>query len=261
MKLKFYQIDAFANKAYEGNPAAVIELEKWLDDKEMQNIAMENNLSETVFFIKSEKGYHIRWFTPVAEVDMCGHATLATAYVIFNELGYKEDIIYFDSKSGVLSVKKQDGFLQMDFPIQNIEKVEILEEFEKAFGIKPIAVYKSMDYLVVFEYQEDVLNLKPNLEVLKKLDLRGVIVTSKSKKYDFISRFFAPKYGIDEDPVTGSAYTQLVPYWSEKLNINKLSSKQVSKRGGELFCELKGDRVLIKGEAHKVIEGTFYHNR
>ena len=259
MKLNIYQIDAFANKPYEGNPAAVVPLETWLDDEEMQNIAMENNLSETVFFVPSDKGYHIRWFTPITEVDMCGHATLACAYVIFNELGYKEDIIYFDSKSGELSVEKQGDFLQMDFPVQEIKSTPITDDMIEAFGIKPVEVYQSMDYIFVFEHELDILDLKPDFEVIKKLNLRGVAVTSKSEKYDFVSRFFAPKYGIKEDPVTGSAYTQMVPYWSQKLDKKILFSKQVSKRGGELICEYKGERVFIKGKAVKFLEGFIWH--
>lgn len=256
MKLKIYQIDAFATKPFEGNPAAIVPLKKWLDDEILQNIAMENNLSETAYIVPTEKGYHIRWFTPLAEVDMCGHATLATAYLLFNDLNYKLDKIIFDSKSGELIVEKQDEYLSMNFPVQEIDKMEDFDSFQKIFGIVPLEVYKSMDYIVVFENEEDIINFKPDLELLKELDLRGVTITAKSKTYDFVCRFFAPNFGIDEDPVTGSAYTQLVNYWSKKLHKTSFSSKQVSPRGGEVLCELNGDRCIIKGKAVKYLEGT-----
>ncbi|MCH9812599.1 MAG: PhzF family phenazine biosynthesis protein [Epsilonproteobacteria bacterium] len=257
-KLKFYQIDAFANRPYEGNPAAVIPLEVWLDDEAMQNIATENNLSDTAFFVPVDDHYEIRWFTPNGEVDLCGHATLASAYVLFEVLGYSKEVVSFTSKSGILHVLKEDQYLMMDFPAQVLESTdEMYDFFTDVFGATPVEVYKSMDYLVVFD--EDISNFTPDVRMLEILDLRGVIITSLGEGYDFISRFFAPNYGIAEDPVTGSAYTQLVPYWSERLEKKELISKQVSKRGGELWCTLKGDRVLIKGKAVKVIEGVFYH--
>ncbi|MBU0632534.1 PhzF family phenazine biosynthesis protein [bacterium] len=255
MQLKIYQIDAFAKEAFEGNPAAVIPLEAWLDDALMQKIAMENNLSETVFFVKEGEHYHIRWFTPIAEVDMCGHATLASAFVLFEILNYPKDEIVFDSKSGELRVKKEHNQFVMDFPVQEIMACGVPHAISEAFEVQPKECYKSMDYLLVFENEEDVLNAKPNFEKLKNIDARGVIITAKSNEYDFVCRFFAPKIGIDEDPVTGAAFTQLVPYWSKALNKDEFRAKQVSQRGGEVFCKLDGSRVEIAGDAVKYLEG------
>ena len=256
MKLNLYQIDAFAKNIFEGNPAAVCSLDKWLEDDIMQKIANENNLSETAFFVKENNKFHIRWFTPSNEVDICGHATLASAYVIFKILNYEKNEIIFNSKSGILKVTKDDDKFKMDFPIQKIIKCDIPNSISKAFEIQPIECYKSMDYILIFENEEDILNAKPNLALLKDIDTRGVIITSKSKKYDFINRFFAPRYGIDEDPVTGSAFTQLVPYWNKVFNQDEFIAKQVSQRSGEVFCKLNNDRVEISGYAKKYLEGV-----
>ena len=256
MTLNLYQIDAFAKNIFEGNPACVCPLDNWIDDDIMQKIANENNLSETAFFVKENDNYHIRWFTPSKEVDMCGHATLASAYVLFDILDYQKDKIIFNSKSGILKVTKDNKKFKMNFPIQEIKKCNIPDNLLNAFEIKPIECYKSMDYILIFEKEEDILKAKPKFELLKDIDNRGVVITSKSKNYDFISRFFAPKYGIDEDPVTGSAFTQLVPYWNKVLNKTTFKTKQVSQRGGEVFCELKNDRVEISGYAKKYFEGT-----
>jgi len=255
VEITLYQIDAFATKPFEGNPAAVCPLNAWLHDEVMQSIAEENNLSETAFFVPKGNGYYIRWFTPASEVDLCGHATLAAAYVLFNILGYNKDKIEFDSKSGMLAVANDNEFLILDFSAQPPVSCDIPEEIVKAFGIAPIECLRSKDYVVVFERELDIESANPDFGELKKLDLRGVIITSKSKKYDFVVRFFAPKYGINEDPVTGSAYTQLMPYWSERLGSTKLHAKQVSSRGGELFCELQENRVNIAGKAVKYLEG------
>jgi len=255
LKLNLYQIDAFAKNIFEGNPAAVCPLHKWLEDKIMQKIANENNLSETAFFVKENDSFHIRWFTPLNEVDMCGHATLASAYVIFEILNYREDEIIFNSKSGILKVSKNNDKLKMDFPIQEIIRCDTPINILKAFKTKPIECYKSMDYILVFENEDDILNAKPNLDLLKDIDLRGIIITSKSQTYDFINRFFAPKYGIDEDPVTGSAFTQLIPYWNKVLNKDTFIAKQISQRGGEVFCKINNDRVEISGYAKKYFEG------
>jgi len=256
MTLKIYQIDAFANKIFEGNPAAVIPLEHWLEEDILQKIAQENNLSETAYFVPKEKGYAIRWFTPLTEVALCGHATLATAYVLFNELKNEKNSVLFYSKSGELMVEQKNNYLHMSFPLQNIIPSKEFDIFEKIFNIAPIAVYQSMDYMVIFEDEEVIKNLKPNMALLKTLELRGVIVTAKSTHYDFVCRFFAPKFGIDEDPVTGSAYTQLVTYWHNILKKMKFTSKQISKRGGEVICEIEGTRCIIKGNAVKYLEGT-----
>ncbi len=256
MQQKIYQIDAFTTKTFEGNPAMVCPLEHWLSDELMQQIAQENNLSETAFFVKEDEVYSLRWFTPTTEVDMCGHATLASAYVLFECLDYEKDTIAFSTKSGALKVWKEENRYVMDFPIQAIEPCDILEQIEKAFGVKPLATFASMDYIVVFENEEDILNAKPNLALLKALDLRGVCITSKNEKYDFVTRFFAPKYGVDEDPVTGSAFTQLVSYWAEELGKNVFDAKQVSARGGEVHCVVKGDRVEMSGGAVMYLEGV-----
>lgn len=255
MKLSLYQIDAFASKLFEGNPAAVCPLDEWLPDKTMQCIAEENNLSETAFFVPKDSGFHIRWFTPKGEVDLCGHATLATAYVLFDMLGYQRDTVEFESRSGLLLVARKNEQLVMDFPAQPPVLCDMPKEIEKAFDRTPIECLKSEDYLVVFGNEIDVESAKPDMGQLVKLDLRGVIITAKSSRYDFIARFFAPKYGIPEDPVTGSAYTQLAPYWAAKIGSKRFRAKQVSSRGGELVCEIANDRVLISGQAVKFFEG------
>ena len=255
MKLDIYQIDAFAENQFEGNPAAVIPLVKWLPEATMQAIAEENNLSETVFFVPTRNGFHIRWFTPVKEVELCGHATLASAYVLFNILGYKEEVLSFESLSGELLVTKNDNLLTLDFPAQPPEICSTPALLSSGLGKTPIECLKHDDYVAIFESEEDVLGLTPNNEALMQLNLRGVIATAPSSEFDFVARFFAPKFGIPEDPVTGSAYTQLMPYWADKLEKSKLHAKQVSNRGGKLFCELKGDRVLISGSAVTYMEG------
>ncbi len=249
MKLKMYQVDAFANLAFEGNPAAVIPLEQWLDEGLMQQIAEENNLSETVYFVPIEGGYHIRWFTPKREVKLCGHATLASAFVLFKHLGEQKDEVCFESLSGPLYVKRQGDALSMDFPAQKPEPCECPEALEKGLGVKLEACLACEDYVAVLENENALANLELNFSALAELDLRGVIATAPSEHYDFVSRFFAPKYGIMEDPVTGSAHTQLTPYWAERFGKNSLSAKQISARGGEVGCELKGDRVVLSGKS------------
>ncbi len=255
MELILYQVDAFAKEPFEGNPAAVISLETWIPDDLMQSIAEENNLSETAFFVPTKTGYHIRWFTPTMEVDLCGHATLAAAFVLFNFLGCNKGMVEFESKSGKLTVLQKDDWLVMDFPAQAPTLCNIPDEVIRAFNKKPIVCLRSVDYILVFETESDVSSIRPDMDYLRKLDLRGVVITAESKQYDFVSRFFAPKYGIDEDPVTGSSHTQLVPYWAERLGKTKLTAKQVSRRGGELVCEIQNDRVLISGMAAKYLEG------
>ena len=256
MKLSLYQIDAFAEKPFEGNPAAVVPLKEWLSNETMQAIAEENNLAETAFFIPSDNGFHIRWFTPKAEVKLCGHATLASAFVLFNCLGYRAESINFDSLSGPLSVTREGNLFTLNFPSQNPEVCDVPEDLVKGLGERPLECYRNEDFLAVFGSEKEVLNINPNHNHLEQLDLRGVIITASSSEHDFVARFFAPKYGIPEDPVTGSAYTQLMPYWSGKLGKSKLKAKQISPRGGKLICEIKGDRVLISGSATKYLEGT-----
>ncbi len=255
MTLKTYQIDAFATKVFEGNPAMVVPLDAWVDDALMQKIAQENNLSETAFFVQTNDMYELRWFTPLHEVDMCGHATLASAYVLFECMDYEREIIQFSTKSGILEVRKEKNHFIMDFPIQTLEPCDISEKIEQAFGLIPLATFASMDYIVIFENEEEVANATPDLAILKELDLRGVCITAKSENYDFVTRFFAPRFGVDEDPVTGSAFTQLVSYWKKELEKDDFFAKQLSARGGEVYCLLKGERVEISGEAVKYLEG------
>ncbi len=255
MEISLYQIDAFASDLFTGNPAAVCPLDEWLSDETMQAIAAENNLSETAFFVPMDNGFHIRWFTPVSEVDLCGHATLASAYVLFDILKYPKDKIDFASRSGTLSVTRDGDWFVMDFPAQPPVPCDIPAEIIQAFDATPVECLKSEDYVVVFEREADIESANPDFELLKKLDLRGVTITAKSTRYDFVARFFAPQYGIPEDPVTGSAYTQLAPYWAAKTGLKKFRAKQLSPRGGELTCEIADDRVLIAGKAVKYLEG------
>jgi len=255
MKIPIYQIDAFSNRVFAGNPAAVCPIEEWLEDSVLQAIAQENNLSETAFFVPQENGYHIRWFTPVAEVDLCGHATLATAFVIFNYLDRSSSQITFRSRSGKLTVVQENELISMDFPSQPPVPCEAPKELLDGLKREPLEILCSEDYFVVFSSEKAIVELKPDMGLLKKLDLRGVIVTAKGDKVDFVSRFFAPKLGIDEDPVTGSAHCALTPYWAKKLNKKNVHAHQVSERGGELFCKDCGDRVVIAGRAVKFMEG------
>lgn len=251
MNLKFYQIDAFADNRFSGNPAAVVPLENWLNPEMMQQIAMENNLSETAFYIPTENGYHIRWFTPTTEVDLCGHATLATAHVLFEHENFKEEIIRFQSKSGTLSVSKDEDFLKLIFPIDQIKQVTTPVEILKAFSIESMETYRGKDdYMIVVESQRIVENLNPDFKMLSSLkDCRGVIITAKGQEVDFVSRCFYPQSGIDEDPATGSAHTTLTPYWSKVLKKDHLSALQLSKRRGYFKCSLTSDNTAISGRA------------
>lgn len=249
MKLKQYQVDAFATRAFEGNPAAVCPLESWLDDSLLQAIAEENNLSETAFFVPSENCFKLRWFTPVNEVDLCGHATLATAHVIFEILGYSKQVITFETRSGELIVEKKGKSLAMNFPACPPTPCEISETLAEGLGQRPIEVLAAGDYMAVFDSEATVRSIMPNQALLGQLGLRGVIVTAPGADVDFVSRFFAPKLGIPEDPVCGSAHCELAPYWANKLGRNLLTARQVSKRGGYITCELKGDRVFLSGGA------------
>lgn len=256
MKLDIYQIDAFSRRVFEGNPAAVCPLDAWLPDNLMQSIAAENNLSETAFFVPEGDEFAIRWFTPVAEVDLCGHATLASAWVLFNCLGFDGDRIRFSSRSGPLSVAHDGEKLVMDFPSQPSRPCDTPAEIVEAFGVTPVECLKGNDYLLVFAEEKMVQEADPAMDILARLGCRGVIITAASQEYDFVSRFFAPAVGIPEDPVTGSAHTQLAPYWANRLGKKQLSAKQVSARGGELTCTLQGDRVLIAGHAVKYLQGV-----
>ena len=258
MKHEIFQIDAFASKPFAGNPAAVVPLESWLPDDVMLNIAMENNLAETAFFVPSEKGYDLRWFTPTIEMDLCGHATLATGFLIFEILGTKENILRFHTRSGELTVEKKDGRYVLDFPSRPGLPAEAPEGLVEAIGTVPKEILKSRDYMFVYESEADVLAIKPDFNALIKMGVHAVIVTSKGDSSDFVSRFFAPEVGVPEDPVTGSAHCTLIPYWAEKLGKNDLFARQVSSRGGELFCELRGDRVKMAGDAVLYLRGEIY---
>lgn len=259
MKLKQYQVDAFASRAFEGNPAAVCPLKSWLDDTLLQAIAEENNLSETAFFVPTEKGYALRWFTPVKEVDLCGHATLAAAHILFDTLGYAQPMITFETRSGDLFVKRNGAQLEMDFPASTPTPCMTPGILAEALGQHPTEVLAAEDYVAVFEDEATICAMTPDLALLSQLDLRGVIVTAPGSRgdaldVDFVSRMFAPKYGIPEDPVTGSAHCELAPYWAARLGKARLNARQVSRRGGSLTCEVNLGRVILSGRAVTFME-------
>jgi PhzF family phenazine biosynthesis protein len=257
MKIKMYQVDAFTERLFGGNPAAVCLLDKWLPESYMQQIAAENNLAETAFIVTTEKGHEIRWFTPTVEVDLCGHATLASAHVIFHYLDYSGQEIEFHShRSGMLRVKRHGELLTLDFPADTIEKIATPVELSEALGIEPMETYKGKtDYMAVLPSEQDVANLVPNLALLATIQARGVIVTAMGESVDFVSRFFAPQSGITEDPVTGSAHTTLAPYWAKELGKNKLTALQLSSRVGHLWCKHMDTRVEISGHAVTYMQG------
>ncbi len=247
--IPYFVIHAFTDEIFGGNPAGVCPLLEWLDDSLMQRIAAENDLSETAFFVPEEDHYELRWFTPKIEVDLCGHATLASAYVLFDELDYQGEVIAFRTKSGDLHVTRVGSSLLMDFPARPAAEIEPPPHLENAFRVPFSEVRKSRDLLVVFESEETVRNLEPEYSELSQLDCTGVIVTAPGNDVDFVSRFFAPRAGILEDPVTGSAHCTLAPYWADRLGKTELAAIQVSERGGELVCRVAGDRVHIAGRA------------
>jgi len=257
MKIKFYQVDAFTDKLFGGNPAGVCSLEDWLPNEVMQNIAFENNLAETAFFVTNDVDFELRWFTPLAEVDLCGHATLATAHVLFEHLKYNKEKIIFHTRSGELTVTKKKEKLVLNFPIDIVKKTEAPEELIKAIGKKPVEAFKGKtDYMFVYQTQKEIEDIVPDFELIKNFQARGIVITAKGDKVDFVSRFFAPLVGIDEDPVTGSAHTTLTPYWAIKLKKQELSAMQLSKRQGKLNCKLIADRVEISGNAVTYLEGS-----
>jgi PhzF family phenazine biosynthesis protein len=258
MNLEIFQVDAFTKKVFGGNPAAICPLNEWLPAETMQKIALENNLAETAFFVKKDDGYELRWFTPTVEMDLCGHATLASAHVLYELLGEITDVLKFQTKSGLLTVEKKDDLLVLDFPSRPAAACEIPDGLIKTIGKTPKEVLKSRDYLMVYESEEEVRAIKPNFAALLEIDTHAVIVTAKGSDSDFVSRFFAPEVGVFEDPVTGSAHCTLIPYWAEKLGKTKLFARQVSARGGELFCELVGDRVRIGGNAALYLKGNIF---
>lgn len=257
MKLTIYQVDAFADAVFKGNPAAVVPLDDWLDDALMQNIAMENNLSETAFFVKTDSGYHLRWFTPDFEIDLCGHATLASAYIIKNFIEpHVAEISFSTQKAGVLKASAKDGLYTLDFPSRPPESCEAPANLLKSLGVSTaVEVLRSRDYFVVLPDEDAVRNAEPDFALIKELDAIGVIITAKGREADAVSRCFYPGAGIPEDPVTGSAHCNMVPYWAEKLGKTKLYCRQLSPRGGNLHCELNGDRVLMSGSCVLYLQG------
>ena len=260
MKFTLYQVDAFANQLFSGNPAAVIPLQQFLDTALMQKIALENNLSETVFIVPSAKAdadYDIRWFTPEVEINLCGHATLASAYVLFNHLEFEQPEIRFSSKSGILKVTKDGDHIVMDFPSWKPERMEEYPESLSQIlgGAEIVGVYKYRDVLVELVDEDAVKNCVPDFSLMKK-HIDKMIITAPGKSADFVSRFFAPGAGVDEDPVTGSAHSQLIPFWSEKLSQNKMHALQLSIRGGEIWCEqLNAERVTMAGQCVFYMKG------
>ncbi|HSY60216.1 MAG TPA: PhzF family phenazine biosynthesis protein [Cytophaga sp.] len=261
MSIPIYIVNAFSSGPFTGNPAAVCPLDQWLSDDLMQAIAAQNNLSETVFFVKEGNAYSIRWFTPTIEVPLCGHATLAAAYILFNELNYPGNEIRFQSKSGELKVIKEKDVIELNFPAEKLKKIPVTKNISQELDLKVIAAGIGRVFILLEVATEaEVIKANPDIQLLKKLNAAGVIITAKGDTADFVSRVFAPQSGIDEDPVTGSAHCLLIPYWAQKLNKYNLSAKQVSKRGGVLYCNYAGNRVLIGGKAELYSKGEIIMN-
>ena len=256
MRIPYYQIDAFTNAIFSGNPAGVCLLRDWFDESRLLAIAAENNLSETAFLVRIGEDYELRWFTPEIEVDLCGHATLASAFVVFNYIDRSRKHVRFESKSGLLEVVRENDLLVMDFPSRKARPCAVPDELVTGLGIQPSDVLRARDYLAVYTDEEQIKAIRPNAEELLKLNSLGIIVTAPGTQSDFVSRFFAPSAGILEDPVTGSAHCTLTPYWAKKLGKSRLHALQLSKRGGEIFCSEVGDRIKIAGRAVRYLEGT-----
>lgn len=255
MRLRLYQVDAFADRLFTGNPAAVVPLERWLPDATLQAIALENNLSETAYFVPEGESFALRWFTPTREVDLCGHATLAAAFVLYGSLGYSGARVRFDAASGELTVTRDGAWLWMDFPADPPAPVEAPSALAQGLGATPREVLGAADYLAVFDSEDEIRALTPDFHSLTRLDRRGVIATAAGRNADFVSRFFAPKYGIDEDPVTGSAHCTLAPFWAARLGKRELTGRQCSRRGGVVRCVDAGARVRLGGQAVLYLEG------
>lgn len=258
MKIPIYQVDAFTSNVFSGNPAAVCLLDEWIDDRYLQSIAAENNLSETAYLVQNGNSFDLRWFTPVTEVDLCGHATLASAFVLFIYRNWSPDTIIFQTlKKGQLTVTRQDEFFEMDFPALPAYRQTPPDGLSSALGATSDLVYGSTeDLMVVLDSEKTVVQVRPDFAAMESIDCRGIIITAQGDQCDFVSRFFAPSVGIPEDPVTGSAHCVLIPYWASVLDKQKLHALQVSKRGGELFCRLFDQRVRISGKAALYLEGT-----
>lgn len=257
MNIRLYQVDAFTDEIFHGNPAAVCPLESWLSDELMQKIAMENNLSETAFYIRDGNKYQIRWFTPTVEVDLCGHATLASAFVLFNYEKFVGDIIHFISRrSGELIVTKAERLLTLNFPADVIKPAQLTNELINCFDLMPEqALRGKTDYLLIYNSEKDIESLIPRFDLISKLDCRGIIVTAKGTNSDFVSRFFGPQSGVDEDPVTGSAHTTLTTYWAERLGKTEMKAVQLSARKGHLKCKYLKERIEISGQCRLYMKG------
>jgi PhzF family phenazine biosynthesis protein len=249
MRIPYYQVNAFTNHTFGGNPAGVCILKQWPSDSLLQRIAAENDLAETAFFTREDDYFHLRWFTPTIEMDLCGHATLAPAYVLFSEFGHVEENIRFQTRSGLLTATLRGDLVELDFPSRPPEPCPVPPLLVEALGAKPRQVLRSRDYLAVFESEDDIAALNPNFELLQQIETLGIIVTAPGINADFVSRFFAPRAGVLEDPVTGSAHCTLIPYWAGRLGKQEFFARQISKRGGELYCRLAGDRVGIAGRS------------
>lgn len=247
--MRQYVVDAFTDKVFGGNPAAVCVMDNWLDEETMMKITCENNLSETAFAVKEGDNYKLRWFTPGGEIDLCGHATLATAYIITKFVDQDSEQVRFDTLSGILTVKKSGELLEMDFPAYELKKVEVTDAMEEAIGVRPVEAWMARDLLCIFEDEDDIRNMDPDMEKVKKLDGLLLQVTAKGKEYDSVSRSFAPKLNVPEDPVCGSGHCHIVPYWANKLKKNDIVAYQASKRGGTLYCKVDGNRVKMSGKA------------
>jgi len=256
MGIEYYQIDSFTDQLYSGNPAGVCLLKAPISEKSMQQIAFENGLSETAFVWQQDAHFHIRWFTPVTEVDLCGHATLAAGHVLLREHPTDQCSIFFQSRSGPLTVSCTDDRLEMDFPIDIPTSCEPPVRLIEAMGLDPVEVLKGKtDFLLIYHNEADITDLAPDFRILKDIDARGVIASAPGKQVDVVSRFFAPQCGVNEDPVTGSAHTTLTPYWCSKLNITTIRARQLSSRGGSLLCRMEGDRVYVRGDAVTHLKG------
>jgi PhzF family phenazine biosynthesis protein len=249
MRIPYYHIDAFTSRAFAGNPAGVCPLQDWLADEILQRVAAENNLSETAFFVRTGDSYHLRWFTPLIEVDLCGHATLASAFVLFSELGCTAPTVRFHTRSGWLAATRRTDHIELDFPSRPPHLCSAPEELLEGLGHQPREVLKSRDFVAVYDSQAEVAALDPDMALLARLDCLGVIATAPGDDSDFVSRFFAPNAGVPEDPVTGSAHSSLIPFWADRLHKPELFARQISRRGGELQCRHLGERVAIGGRA------------
>jgi PhzF family phenazine biosynthesis protein len=257
MKIPYYQVNAFIGGGFKGNPAGVCLVNDWPDKATMQAIAYENNLAETAFIVERKSYYDIRWFTPRVEVDLCGHATLASAFVLLNLVKKSLSEVNFKSRSGMLTVQKENEYFVLNFPSDELIETEILTVFNEALLVSPLKAFRGKtDYMLVFQNESEIREMKPHLDIISSLPARGLIVTAPGEEVDFVSRFFAPQSGIPEDPVTGSAHTTLTQYWVQKLNKNPLKAWQLSERGGELYCKLLDNRVEIGGKAQLHISGV-----